>query len=52
MRDPRIPEVGVKTPMRIKEDAGMCSEVLAKRIAVDVTVVKPLRYSINEESMP
>lgn len=41
-REPRMPDVGVKTPIRIREDAGMCNEVLAKSTAVDVIVVKPI----------
>ena len=42
MSEPAIPEMGVRIPMRIKEEGGMESEVLAKRRAVDVIVVKPI----------
>lgn len=36
-----MPETGVRMPIRIREDAGMCRVVLAKRMAVDVIVVNP-----------
>jgi len=45
--DPRIPEVGVRTPTRIRAEGDMCSVVFPKRIAVEVMVVKPAFYVIN-----
>lgn len=39
-REPRIPAVGIKTPIRMREEAGVCSEVLAKRMDVDEIVVE------------
>lgn len=47
IRAPRIPAEGVRTPMRTREDAGMCREVLPKRTAVDVMVVKPTPQEIK-----
>lgn len=39
--EPRIPNVGVMTPMRISEEAGIWRDVLAKSTAVEVIVEKP-----------
>ena len=36
-----MPADGVSAPMRMSDDAGMCSVVFAKSNAVDVIVVKP-----------
>lgn len=42
-----MPETGVRTPIRIREDAGMWRVVLAKRIAVEVIVVNPRGQSVS-----
>lgn len=39
--EPRIPDVGVSTPIRISADGDMCRVVLPNSMAVDVIVVKP-----------
>ncbi len=36
-----MPETGVRMPMRMREEAGMCRVVFAKRMAVEVIVVNP-----------
>ena len=41
MSEPRIPERGVRTPMRMSDEGVIASEVLPKRMAVDVIVVNP-----------
>ena len=43
MSEPRIPERGVRTPMRMSEEGVIKSEVLPNRMAVDVIVVNPVR---------
>ena len=47
MREPRIPAVGVSTPIRMSEEAGICRDVFAKRMDVDVIVVKPRTHQIK-----
>ena len=46
--DPRIPEVGVRTPTRMRAEGDMCNVVLPKRIAVEVMVVKPVCNLVNK----
>ena len=41
-REPMIPDVGVRTPIRMSADGDMCRVVLPKRIAVEVIVVNPV----------
>jgi hypothetical protein len=41
--EPRIPALGVRTPMRMRDVGGRWSVVLPKRMAVEVMVVKPAR---------
>ena len=41
MSEPRIPERGVRTPMRMSEEGVIESEVLPNRMAVDVIVINP-----------
>lgn len=46
--EPRIPDVGVSTPMRMRADGCMLSVVLPKRTAVDVIVANPGQEQISK----
>jgi hypothetical protein len=37
-----MPDVGVRIPMRMSEEADMCRTVFPKRMAVEVMVVNPI----------
>jgi len=43
--EPMIPKVGVIAPMRTRDEGCMCRDVFPNRIAVDVIVVNPVKYS-------
>lgn len=45
-----IPDMGARTPTRMRLEGGMCNVVLPKRTAVDVIVVKPM--DPEEQSWP
>ena len=45
-REPRIPDVGVKMPMRMRAEGDICKVVFPKRIAVEVMVVKPRKHPL------
>jgi hypothetical protein len=49
--EPRIPELGVITPMRISAEGCMSSEVFPNKIAVDVMVVKPAETETSISSV-
>ena len=42
-----MPEMGVKMPIRTREDGGMRSTVFPKRTAVEVMVVKPIKTNLS-----
>lgn len=43
-----IPKEGARIPIKIREGGDMWREVLPKRIAVDVIVVKPMWVGVHQ----